>query len=92
MIRNFKNKTLRRLFEDGDKAGLPPDQLNKIENRLITLDAARSIEDMRIAGFGLHQLSGDLKGFHAVRITGNWRIIFRFENGDAFDVDHLDYH
>lgn len=47
---------------------------------------------MNVAGFGFHKLTGDLKGFHAVKVTGNWRIIFRFEDGDAFDVDHVDYH
>ncbi|MGK2959526.1 MAG: type II toxin-antitoxin system RelE/ParE family toxin, partial [Acidimicrobiales bacterium] len=89
---SFKNKALRRLFEDEDKSGIPPDQVNRIENRLTTLDAAKAAEDMTIAGYGFHQLTGDLKGFYAVRITRNWRIIFRFENGDAFDVDHIDYH
>ncbi|MGK2873212.1 MAG: type II toxin-antitoxin system RelE/ParE family toxin [Alphaproteobacteria bacterium] len=71
---------------------MPPDQVNRIENRLTTLDAAKAAEDMNISGYGFHQLTGDLKGFYAVRITRNWRIIFRFENGDAFDVDHIDYH
>ena len=92
MIRSFKNKALRRLFEDEDRSAIPPDQVNRIENRLATLDAAKAAEDMNVAGYGFHQLTGDLKGFYAVRITKNWRIIFRFENGDAFDVDHIDYH
>lgn len=92
MIRSFRNKRLRKLFEDGDGRGLPQDQINRIENRLATIDAAREIEDCNIAGYKLHQLSGNYKGFHAVWITGNWRIIFRFEDGDAFDLDHIDYH
>jgi toxin HigB-1 len=92
MIRTFKSKVLRRLFEDGDARGLPADQVTRIENRLATLDASTAAEDMNVAGYGFHKLTGDLKGFYAVRVTGNWRIIFRFEDGDALDVDHVDYH
>jgi proteic killer suppression protein len=92
MIRSFKSKKLRKLFEDGDARGLPADQISRIENRLAAIDAARRIEDIDIAGYRLHALGGDLKGFHAVWITGNWRVIFRFEDGDAYDLDHLDYH
>lgn len=92
MIASFKSKRLRKLFEDGDARGLPADQVSRIENRLSTIDAARVIEDCKVAGYRLHRLGGDYDGFHAVWITGNWRIIFRFDDGDAFDVDHLDYH
>lgn len=92
MIRSFRSRRLRKLFEEGDGRGLPPDQIARIENRLSTLDAARKPDDMDIAGYGFHRLSGNLKGFYSVKVTGNWRIIFRFEAGDAFDVDHLDYH
>jgi toxin HigB-1 len=92
MIRTFKSKALRKLFEDGDSRGVPVDQINRIENRLMTLNASRVAEDMNVAGYGFHRLMGDLKGFYAVKVTGNWRIIFRFEDGDALDVDHVDYH
>ena len=92
MIRSFKSKALKRLFEKGDGRGLPADQLARIENRLATLDAASRPEDMNIAGYGFHSLVGSLKGFFAVKVTGNWRIIFRFEGQDAVDVDHIDYH
>jgi toxin HigB-1 len=92
VIRHFKSKALRRLFEDGDARLLPQDQISRSENRLAVLDAAGEVEDMNVAGFGFHKLAGDLKGLCAVKVTGNWRIIFRFEDGDAFDVDHLDYH
>jgi toxin HigB-1 len=92
MVRSFRSKPLRKLFETGDARGLPADQISRIESRLAALDASKQAEDMSIAGFGFHKLSGDLKGFHAVKVTGNWRIIFRFEDGDACDVDHLDYH
>ena len=92
MIRSFRSKALRRLFEANDPRGLPADQISRIENRLLSLDAALSADDMNIAGFGFHRLVGGLKGYFAVKVTGNWRIIFRFEDGEAFDVDHIDYH
>lgn len=92
MIKSFRNKALRKLFENGDRSVLPFSQIDRIENRLGTLDAARDAEDMNIAGYGFHRLTGNLKGFYAVKITGNWRLIFRFEDGDDWDVDHLDYH
>lgn len=92
MIRSFKSKALKKLFEANDARGLPVEQRARIENRLATLDAATRPEDMNIAGYGLHPLAGPLKGFFAVKVTGNWRIIFRFEGQDAVDVDHIDYH
>lgn len=92
MIRNFKSKPLKKLFDQGDGRGLPVDQIARIENRLATLDAATRPEDMNIAGYGFHPLAGPLKGFFAIKVTGNWRIIFRFEGQDAVDVDHIDYH
>ena len=59
---------------------------------LARLDAARTVEDMNVPGFGLHPLKGDLKGFWAVTVRANWRVIFRFSDHDAFDVDYVDYH
>ena len=92
MIRSFKHKRLRKLYEDGDGRGLPPDQISRIENRLAVIDAARELADIDVAGFKLHPLHREYAGFHAVWITGNWRIVFRFADGDAFDLDHVDYH
>jgi toxin HigB-1 len=92
MIKTFKSKRLQKLYEHGDGSGLPPGQLERIENRLSSLDVASKPEDMNIAGYGFHALSGNYKGFYAVKVTGNWRIIFRFSDGNAFDVDHVDYH
>lgn len=69
-----------------------PDLVDKIVLMLGRLDAAGTIEDMNVPGFGLHRLSGDLKGFWSVTVSRNWRIVFRFEEGYAFDVDFLDYH
>jgi toxin HigB-1 len=92
MIRSFKSKKLRILFEEGDRRELPADQISRIENRLSVINEARQVEDINVAGFKLHPLRGDYAGFYAVWITGNWRIVFRFAEGDAYDLDHLDYH
>lgn len=83
---------MQRLFEEGDGRGLPPDQISRLENRLAVINEAQRIEEINVPGFKLHQLHREYDGFHAVKITGNWRIIFRFIDGDAFDLDHLDYH
>lgn len=56
------------------------------------LDSAAVVADMNAPGLHLHMLRGDLQGFYAVTVSGNWRVIFRFENGDALDIDYLDYH
>jgi proteic killer suppression protein len=66
--------------------------LRRIRQILTTLEAAQTIEGIRQPLFKLHPLKGDLKGFWAVTVQANWRIIFRFENGKAFDVDLIDYH
>jgi toxin HigB-1 len=66
--------------------------LRRIRQILTTLEAAQTIEGVRQPLFKLHPLKGDLKGFWAVTVHANWRIIFRFENGKAFDVDLVDYH
>jgi proteic killer suppression protein len=92
MIRSIRHRGLRRLFDHDDRSKLRPDMIEKIVLLLTRLDAAVTIEDMRVQGFGLHRLSGDLKGFWSVTVSRNWRIVFRFEDGDAFDVDFLDYH
>ncbi len=67
-------------------------QVQKIEVILADLDAANSIEHLRRPGYRLHQFTGNLKGFHAVEVSGNWRITFRLKEGDVFDVDLVDYH
>ena len=92
MIRGFWHKGLKRLFEHGEKKGIRPDYVAKVENILAVLNRARRVEDMDLPGFRLHSLKGNLAGFHAVTVRANYRITFRFEGGDAFDVDLTDYH
>lgn len=92
MIESFRHKGLRLLFEKDDGSKLPPDMLARINLILSTLQAAQEIEGMDVPTFKLHQLKGDLKGFYAVTVRANWRIIFQFEYGKALDVDFVDYH
>ena len=92
MIQRFRHKGLKRLFENGVTKGVRPDHVEKIENVVAVLDRARQPEDMNLPGFGLHPLKGDLKGFWSVTVRANWRVIFRFQEGDAYDVDLVDYH
>jgi len=92
MIRTFRHKGLKRLYEDDDPRGGMVEHLPKLRNILARLDAAGSVEDMNLPGFNLHTVRGELKGFMAVTVRANWRVIFRFADGHAFDVDYLDYH
>lgn len=92
MIESFRHKGLKRFFEDDDGRKLPADMLERIRAILTLLDSARAVEDLDRPTLKLHALKGDLKGFWAVTVRANWRIVFRFENGDARDVDFLDYH
>ena len=71
---------------------MPPDMRQRVEDVPIVLDAAATPRDVALPGFRLHPLKGDLKGFWSVRVTANWRIVFRFEGENAYDVDLVDYH
>ena len=93
MIRSFKSKRLRRFFEADDAAGLPAGQAEKIGDILAAIDMAEQPADIALfPGWRLHPPKGALKDFWSVTITGNWRVIFRFEDGDACEVDLVDYH
>ncbi len=91
MIRTVRHKGLKRLFEQDDPSGVSPEHIGKLRNILATLHAARTVGHMDLPGFRLHPLKGDLKGFYAVTVRANWRVIFRFDGG-AEDVDYVDYH
>jgi proteic killer suppression protein len=92
MIRNFKHRGLQRLFERGDRSKIRPDLVSKVERVLARLDASGEAKDMDVPGFGLHAMTGDRKGYWSVVVSRNWRVIFRFENGHACDVEFVDYH
>jgi len=92
MIKSWKHKGLKELFLKGIRSGVRADMADRIRRRLDVLDAANSLEALGLPGFRLHPLSGDMKGKYSIRVTGNWRITFRLENGDVFDVNLEDYH
>ena len=92
MVKSFRHKGLQQLFQHDDDGKLPPDMLVRIKIILSALHAAEGVEGVNVPTFWLHPLKGDLKGFFSVTVRANWRILFRFKNGDAFDIDFVDYH
>ena len=93
MIRSFRHKGLRRLFEEDRIAGISPAHAEKLRDILTALNGAARPEQMDFPGFRLHPLKGRRKGEWAVTVSGNWRVTFAFDDeGDAVDVDYLDYH
>jgi len=92
MIKSFNDRRLKRLYERGDRSRVAPDMADKIENILGVLDRAGRVEAMSLPGFRLHRLRGDLAGFWSVTVRATWRVIFRFEDGNAFEVELIDYH
>lgn len=92
MIVSFRHKGLRRFFEDDDRSKLSPELVERIRDLLTALDSARSIKELDRPSFRLHALKGDLKGYWAVTVRANWRVIFRIDDGDVSNVDLVDYH
>ena len=92
MIGNIKHRGLKRLHERGDRSRVPAQYADKLENILFLLDTALVVEALDLPGFRLHSLTGYLKGFWSITVSANWRVIFRFEDGQALDVDLVDYH
>ncbi len=92
MIRSFKHRGLKRLYEHDDRGGIRPDLLDKAERILTALDSAVTPQALDIPGYRLHPLKGEWKGFWSVTVRANWRIVFRFAGTDAFDVELIDYH
>ena len=92
MIRSFKHRGLRALY-DGRTAGrVAPNHIERLRDIFAALDRSHTVQGMDLPGFRLHALKGALKGHYAVSVTGNWRVTFRFEGGHAVDVDYVDYH
>lgn len=92
MVLSFKHKGLRLFYRKGDGSKLPPAQVAKIQRVLTAMDRATSPGDLRMPGFQTHLLEPRKAGQWAIKVTANWRIVFRFENGDIHDVDLIDYH
>ncbi len=87
MIRSIGHKGLKRLYEEDDPRGVISQHAEKLRDILARLDAAATVADMDLPGLRLHPLKGELKGFGAVTVRANWRVIFHSAERDASDVD-----
>ena len=92
MIQSFRRRALKRFFERGDESRIRAEHRDTVRDILARLNASATPEDMDLPGFRLHPLKGEYAGFWAVTVRANWRVIFRFDQGHAVDVDYLDYH
>jgi proteic killer suppression protein len=92
MIKKFKHKGLRKLFESGVASGIQPHHTTRLRQILALLETADSIGDMDLPGLNLHELKGQRKGTYTVKVSGNWRVTFKIINGDILDVNYEDYH
>ena len=92
MIKSFKHKGLAKFFKTGNTAGIQASHAKKLRLILGRLNAASEAKDMALPGLRLHELSGNRFGIWSVMVSGNWRLTFRFENGDAEIVNYEDYH
>jgi toxin HigB-1 len=92
VIKSFRSKALKRLWEKNDVTKLPPDRVERIRFILDRLDGAVEAKAMQLPGLGFHQLAGALKGRFAVTVSANWRITFSFDGEHAAELDFEDYH
>ncbi len=92
MIRTFAHKGLKQFYLTSDKSGIQAKHAKRLRLILSNLDQAESAKDMDLPGLHLHELKGPRKGVWAVKVSGNWRVTFRFLNHDAEIVDYEDYH
>lgn len=92
MIKSFKHKGLKKFFYSGDTSGIQAEHAYKLQRLLTAIDESVNVNSLNLPGFGLHQLKGELKGLWSVKVNGNWRVTFKFENGDAYILDYQDYH
>ncbi len=92
MILSFKHKGLQKFYETGSKAGIQAKHEKRMRLMLSALDTATRIDDMDIPSFKLHPLTGSRKEIWSISVSGNWRLTFRFEDGNAHIVNYEDYH
>lgn len=92
MIKSFRHKSLRDLFETGRGKGVRPDLLERVVERLDVLDNVTKLEDLNLPGYGLHSLKGGKKGRHAISVNGPWRITFEWDGEYVAKVDLEQYH
>ncbi|MCF6193655.1 MAG: type II toxin-antitoxin system RelE/ParE family toxin [Kangiellaceae bacterium] len=93
MIKTFSDRYTKALYETGKSRKFPPDILSRASRKLEYVNLAYTVDDLKVPpGNKLHQLTNDRVGQHAIVINDQWRICFKFEDGDAFDVEVCDYH
>jgi proteic killer suppression protein len=92
MIKSFTHKGLEKFFATGNQAGIQAIHAKRLRLILALLNDAKQLGDLDAPALRLHALKGDRADFWAVTVQANWRVIFRFEDGDAYVVDYTDYH
>ena len=93
MIKTFANKQTQELYVTGSSKKLPPDIVRRAKRKLEYVDLASQLEDLKVPpGNNLHLPGADREGQFAIRVNDQWRICFRFADGDAYDVEITDYH
>jgi len=92
MIKSFKHKGLKKYFETGKTSGIQPKHERKLRMQLVAIDTAQSIEDIDLPSFKLHLLKGNRDGIWSITVNGNWRVTFKFIDGNAFILNYEDYH
>ena len=93
MIRSFRDAQTKKVFNRERSRKLPPDIQRRAHRKLLLLDAAEQLRDLRVPpGNRLERLAGDREGEHSIRINDQWRICFRWHGDDVFDVEITDYH
>lgn len=89
---SFKHRGLKALYDGRTARRIAPEHIQKLQDILAVLDKGQHPKDIDLPGFRLHRLKGELMGYYAVTVSGNWRVTFRFDDDDVVDVDYLDYH
>ena len=92
MIKSFRHKGLRKLFEAGGASGVQAHHVKRLRMQLAALDTAQTVEDMDIPGFRLHPLKGQMRDRWSITVNGNWRLTFEFRDGNVYVLDYEDYH
>ena len=92
MIRSFRHRGLEDFFYDGTKKGIQPQHADRLADILDTLAAATGVRDLAFPGSGLHPLQPRKSKRWAMKVSGNWHVTFRFEDGEVYEVDYEDYH
>lgn len=92
MIKTFKHKGIEVFYRSGNTKGIQANHSNRLRMQLAALDTAQNIEDMRLPGYRLHSLKGSRKGSWSISVNGNWRLTFKFVDGNVHLLDYEDYH